>query len=372
MREGSKPPPIPPDASSGRLRAARAGTETQLQYPIEPAPLATPRRMPEPLARALANLQVEDATRAPDDATWRAMLAWIGRQLEQHERDRATYSSGNDLDAELTRLITSERLQRDHLRDQIDLASEVQRSFVPAVPLLTRRYVRLTGVYHPAAACGGDWWNYYDLPNDRVLVVIGDVTGHGLAPALMTGVARGACDALIRHLPDERLDCSVVLRELNHVMCTTGTSQMHMTCSVSILDVPNRSIHVASAGQTRPFLVKPHYAGAQIRPIVATGAPLGSNPDAQYRQITEDVGPDDIVFWFTDGVVDCENAMGEKFGDRRLRNILRDTQWTDPVNLREAVWEQIIDFLGETIPVDDITFAIARCAEPRRRSHRRR
>ncbi len=70
----------------------------------------------------------------------------------------------------------------------------VQQMLVPAKDVIVRPFVRLAGHFHPASECGGDWWTAHDLPDQKVLTVIGDVTGHGIASAIITGAAKAACD----------------------------------------------------------------------------------------------------------------------------------------------------------------------------------
>jgi serine phosphatase RsbU (regulator of sigma subunit) len=85
---------------------------------------------------------------------------------------------------------------------------------VPSEDVIDRGGIRLAGYFEPAAECGGDWWTVHDMPEDRVLIVIGDVTGHGISSAMITGVAKAACD-VARLFTNGRITTGALLEMMN-------------------------------------------------------------------------------------------------------------------------------------------------------------
>ncbi len=230
--------------------------------------------------------------------------------------------------------------------------------------MLQRDDLDLSSLYRPAGSFSGDWWNLYDLSDGRVILVIGDVTGHGVAPALLTGVAKGACDVLVRKTPTSRLESASLLRDLNESICSAGTEALHMTCAVAILDPATCRVQYASASHPLPYVVSDGEPEATLQQLVATGTPLGSVPDAEYEagEIILDDG--DVILWYTDGLIEFRNESDEEFGDRRLRQLLRTVGPIGTMPLRDIVWASLTEFAGGAEPNDDVTLVIVRMKRP--------
>ena len=254
---------------------------------------------------------------------------------------------------QLIRLL-SETAEKASLKKELEVARVVQNLLVPATDLLERPFLHIAGHFQPASECGGDWWAVYDLPENRVLTLIGDVTGHGISSAIITGAAKAACD-LACHVTKGHISPSELLGMMNAAIYETGRRQIMMTCVASVFDPQQRTLTVANAGHHFPF----HLRNGQLKPVMAQGQPLGASKDSTYEPATLTFAPNDVLVWFTDGVVECENEWGEQFSEKRLRAVCQRTASSGAQAIRDAVVEAVAAFKQQRPQMDDITLVIA-------------
>lgn len=244
----------------------------------------------------------------------------------------------------------SDAAERAGMRKELEVARIVQQLLVPSEDVIDRPQVRIVGLFQPASECGGDWWTVTDLADQRVLSVIGDVTGHGVSSAIITGAAKAACDLAV-HMTQGRLGASELLGLMNATLFQTGKRQIMMTCLAAVFDPAARMLSLANAGHPFPLLVRQGI----VHPLMAEGAPLGAAPDSQYAAIQVAVEPGDLLVSFTDGVVECENPLGEQFSERRLRAVAQRAAPGGALKVRDAVVDALIAFRQDTPMNDDLT-----------------
>jgi serine phosphatase RsbU (regulator of sigma subunit) len=247
-----------------------------------------------------------------------------------------------------------ETAEKASLKKQLEVARAVQQMLVPLDDVIDRPFVRLCGHFQPAAECGGDWWTVHDLPGGKVLTVIGDVTGHGISSAIITGAAKAACD-LARNFTGGKLTSASLLEMMNCSIFEAGRQKLMMTCAASIFDPETSTLSLANAGHHFPFLAR-HNA---VRPLVSHGSPLGAAEGTEYQAITVEVVPGDAVLWFTDGVTECENAAREQFSEKRLRAVFQAAAAGGPVAARDAIVRAVAAFRGDQALADDVTLVVA-------------
>jgi serine phosphatase RsbU (regulator of sigma subunit) len=247
-----------------------------------------------------------------------------------------------------------ETAERASMKKQLEVARAVQQMLVPPSDLIERGFVRVAGYFQPAAECGGDWWTVHDLPDGKVLTVIGDVTGHGISSAIITGAAKAACD-LARTFTNGKITAAALLEMMNCSIFEAGKQKLMMTCTASIFDPQTRTLTIANAGHNFPYL----YRQNSVRQIVTHGAPLGAGATTEYQASTVRLESGDAILWFTDGVTECENAEHEQFSEKRLRAVFQNAAPGGPLNVRRAIVEAVDTFRGERALDDDITIVVA-------------
>ncbi len=205
------------------------------------------------------------------------------------------------------------------LEQDMAAAGVLQRTFLPDSLGENSAGVRVVAEYMPAYAVGGDFYDFVDLGNGRVMGVIGDVSGKGVTAALT--MSRVSAD--IRRLVTEVAGPAELLERLNHTLSARMQDDRFVTALCVLLDAPNRRWIFANAGHVLPLLRRS--TGVVSRVAYSSGPPLGIVAHAQYREETISVAAKDILLLATDGVFEILSAP------RRPCSTMGVCQFTDLV-----------------------------------------
>jgi serine phosphatase RsbU (regulator of sigma subunit) len=259
--------------------------------------------------------------------------------------------------------LLAEQAQKASLEKEMELARQVQQAMLPPAVLDHHGAFKVVGACNPASQAGGDWWMYRKMSNGRMLLVVGDATGHGIHSAMIAATARGAVEALAA--VDERLlTPEQVLRAIDQAIRMVGEHNVLMTAFASVFDSQTGMLHYANAGQNFPFVIKLGETRvlAEASIIAASGNPLGDrNIAVEIRCGSLQLRPGDLFVCFTDGVVERANPQGKLFGDRRLRAALTGQPVPDSsalVTLRDRVLAAVEKHAEGAQAQDDITFVL--------------
>jgi len=250
-------------------------------------------------------------------------------------------------------LLHEEAMAKERMETQLDIASGIQKSLLPEVaPSLPG--MDLAGWNHPCEAVGGDYFDFVQLDDGRVAVVIGDVSGHGVGPALLMSSARAALRSLITCQvgPDEIM--AHLNRLLTDQVLTVGS---FITMIVATVDATERRMLFTNAGHPPPLVFES--ARLSIREPSERGLVLGVDPDAEYpagQAILLSSG--DVVALYTDGVLDAVNTAGECFGKERLTKVLVAHRDLPAQKIIDTIRAEVTGFCSETAPVDDLTLVL--------------
>jgi len=265
--------------------------------------------------------------------------------------------------------LISQNAEKVSLEKEMELARAVQQAMLPPAQLDQHGYFKVIGYCMPASQCGGDWWMYRKLSAGRMLLVVGDATGHGIHSAMIAATARGAVEALAA--ADERLlQPEQVLRAIDQAIANVGEHNVLMTAFAAVFDSQSGVLQYANAGQNFPYVIK---LGAtrvleDASIIAASGNPLGDRHiHVEIRRGTLQLRPGDLFVCFTDGVVERSNPSGKLFGDRRLRGALTGQPMHDAgalVQLRDRVLAALDAHAEGQVAGDDITFVLCQFDPP--------
>jgi len=270
--------------------------------------------------------------------------------------------------------LLAEQKTKASLEKEMELARQVQQAMLPPVALDHHGPLKVVGACNPASQAGGDWWMYRKMSNGRLLLVVGDATGHGIHSAMIAATARGAVEALAA--VDERLlTPEQVLRAIDQAIRMVGEHNVLMTAFASVFDSQTGTLHYANAGQNFPYVMRLGDARvlAEASIIAASGNPLGDrNIAVEIRRGSLQLRPGDLFVCFTDGVVERSNPAGKLFGDRRLRAALTGQPLPDGnalVALRDRVLAAVERHAEGAQAQDDVTFVLCQY-DPGRNSQR--
>jgi serine phosphatase RsbU (regulator of sigma subunit)/pSer/pThr/pTyr-binding forkhead associated (FHA) protein len=242
-------------------------------------------------------------------------------------------------------------LERERMSRDLRLAEQVQKRFLPqSVPVIPG--YEFFAHYDPAYEVGGDYYDFVPLPGNKLAVAVGDVSGKGVAAALM--MAKFSGDTRYCILTEN--SPAPAANELNSLLFSAGIEEKFITLSLSVLDVEKQTLEIASAGHLAVMVRRTSGTVEEFGESVA-GFPLGIVPDADYKQIAVKLNPGDVVAVFSDGVTDARNLREELYDSREKRRLLRRFAETSggPETVGRAILQDIREFSAGHMQVDDIT-----------------
>jgi sigma-B regulation protein RsbU (phosphoserine phosphatase) len=186
------------------------------------------------------------------------------------------------------------------------------------------------------------------------VLVIGDVSGHGVGAALVMATAR----AFLRGLLATSRDLPAVLGRLNGLLAADVQQGRFVTLFVGIVEPAAGVLHYASAGHDPPL----HHRAADGRwvELEATGPPLAILPDAEYPCRSVALAPGDWLILTTDGAWELRNAAGESFGRERLARAVDRLAAETPEGMLAGLRRCVLGFAGAVDPADDVSIAVVR------------
>jgi serine phosphatase RsbU (regulator of sigma subunit) len=240
---------------------------------------------------------------------------------------------------------------RRRLQLELRVAREIQMRLVPQGPLC------LAGVcfdffYRPSGEVGGDVFDVLPIDDTRVGMVIADASGHGVAAGLVAVMVRMVCQAYGLDASDPAL----VLRALNEELYSVVPPGQFATAFYAVADSGRNVLRYAAAGHPPPLLLRPHPRADQW--LREAGLPLGTVPDADFKEAAAEFPPGDRLLLFTDGVLDAVSDAGERMGVDRLADLAGAHREQTGPDFLHAMVEDVEQFLGAADASDDITIAL--------------
>ena len=197
-------------------------------------------------------------------------------------------------------------------RRDLEAATQIQKSFLPAarprVPQL-----HFFDYYSSARQIGGDYYDYIPLPGDRLAVALGDVSGKGVAAALL--MAR--LSAAARFSLASETDAATAMRRLNAALTQTGADDRFVTFTAAILDLRTYGVTLVNAGHMPPLRRRAGRPDVEEVGDAIVGLPLGVM-DKPYEQMSFPLEPGDVLVFYTDGVTEARNPGNDQYGLERL------------------------------------------------------
>jgi len=212
----------------------------------------------------------------------------------------------------LAQELEQERIERERIEQELRVARLIQQASLPKdVPQLEGW--EITPYYQPAREVGGDFYDFFELDDGQLGLVVGDATGKGMPAALMaeatSNMLRAVAQALGSSSPGE------VLARVNETLLARIPSNMFVTCFYAILDPKTAGLRYANAGHDLPYVRR----CGDAEELRATGMPLGLMPSMSYEEKETILGAGESALFYSDGLVEAHDSKGEMFGFPRLR-----------------------------------------------------
>jgi serine phosphatase RsbU (regulator of sigma subunit) len=250
------------------------------------------------------------------------------------------------------RLVAEVRRQRDEYEHDLILASQVQRQVLPKPPICPA--LELAAAMQTAQLLGGDYYDFFQISDNVVDVVIADVSGHGAAASLLMPSLAVALRLRARELEGP----AAIIKDLDTVLKQITSSATFVTMFYGRFDQSSRTLQYANGGHNPPLLIRPK-TGASLL-LEEAGPIVGILKEAQFSDTVVVLDQGDILTLFTDGVTEQENEAGDEFSISRLEEAIVGKETESASALVANISEAVSTFAGTKEQADDLTVVVVK------------
>jgi serine phosphatase RsbU (regulator of sigma subunit) len=274
-----------------------------------------------------------------------------GRFTEDHLKVLTTLASVAAIRVQNARLM-EQQMENVRLERELQVASEIQQRFQPASAPIVAGY-ELQGISFPCYEIGGDYYDFIQRENGRLIVALGDVSGKGPSAALLMSSLHAAVHA------HSELDNTLAktIGAVNRYLVDSTPANRFVTLFYAELDPKDGSLAFLNAGHNPPLIV---HAGGTMEQLAAGGLPLGIMANADFREGKTKLHPGDVLVIYSDGVSEAVNPKGEEFGPTRLYETVARNLDASAAGIRDRIESALTKFCQGTPAADDITLVICK------------
>lgn len=243
------------------------------------------------------------------------------------------------------------RVQLDELQQELKVASEIQQSIQPKnFDLLTGKYpFELFAKMKAAKQVGGDFYDFFFIDEDHLVLLIGDVSGKGMSAALFMAVSR----TLLRAYSHKGLSAGRCLQEVNDVLIRDNDSDLFVTVFYAILNLQNNELEYCSGGHNPPILLLPD---GSIKSLEDNQfIPLGIAENYVFTSKSITIEPGTSLVLYTDGITEALNQHQEFFSEERLNTFLTSVSTLSAEAMVTNLIEEVKNFANDNLQSDDLT-----------------
>ena len=291
-------------------------------------------------------------TQAPIDRGWGGVHAIFadpdGNTINIAESNPAT----EKIEAE-RRADQEKRDEKRRLEQEFTIAASVQAKLFPqkSPQLATLSYF---GLCQQARRVGGDYYDYLELSKGKVAFIVGDVSGKGIAAALLMAnlqaVLRGQCIVAVDDLPS-------LLSSVNQLFFANSPEASYATLFFGLYEDEHRSLTYVNCGHLPPLVQR---GNGKIERLLPTASVLGLFANLPCEKAHIELHPDDRILFYTDGATECTNRDGEEFGEEGLIAHLQQHAALPPLSFVQSL-SSTLNLFCESAQSDDITLLLAAC-----------
>jgi sigma-B regulation protein RsbU (phosphoserine phosphatase) len=266
---------------------------------------------------------------------------------------REAFSDRPTLGPEAARVLIRQSLEHQRVTQELSLAGRVQAGFLPQDPPVISGWDFAAGLV-PAGQTSGDFYDFIPLPDGRLGILVADVSGKGLGPALYMTL----CRTLVRVFASEQRDRpEVVLRAVNERVLSDVKSDFFATTFYAILDPTSGLLTYCNAGHLPPYLFRsPLHTGRDQ--LLTTGIPIGVMAGDHWERQDVWIKPNDLLVLYSDGVTEAENAAGDWFGKERLLATVEKHAGQGATQVHRAILDAVTGFVAGGRRAADLTLVV--------------
>ena len=255
--------------------------------------------------------------------------------------------------ANLLQTIADEVAQRERLNREVEIAREVQeRLFPQKLPII--QGLDFAGHCRPALGVGGDYYDFLALPKGNLGVAIGDVSGKGIAAALMMASLQASLRSEATRAPE---NLAAAVGNINRLVYEASASNRYATFFYGQYDPIQGRFEYVNAGHNPPILL---HRGDGVTRLEPGGTVVGLLENAPYEQGSVSLRPGDVLVAFTDGISEAMNLADEEWGEERLLDAIRGCKGESAQKLLDCLFDAATRFAGAAPQHDDMTLVVLR------------
>ncbi len=250
--------------------------------------------------------------------------------------------------------------ERTRLQKELEIARRVQLGLLPKTHPSIAGF-DIAGACLPALEVGGDYFDYVHLPDDRVGIAIGDVSGKGVPAAIYMTLTKG----ILQSHAEESLSPKQVLSKVNHLMYRTIERSWYVSMFYAVLDSRRRVLRFARAGHNPAIVL--HTGDNETKLLKTAGIGLGLEVGEIFTKTLVEgelpLSSGDTLIFYTDGFTEAMNSDLEEFGDQRFVDLLRQRCNGSARDLLQTAFDEVKAFAGDHPQHDDMTMVVLKVRE---------
>jgi len=244
--------------------------------------------------------------------------------------------------------------QRDRLQQDLELAAQVQRLFLPVgKPAIAG--LEIAGMMQPARSVSGDYYDYIPIDAHTLEIVVADVAGKGVPAALLMS----ATAAVMQLEANRDRNMLELVGRLNKEISSVSDGERYVTLLVAEIDARKRKVRYVNCGHNPALLFRAKTG--MVTSMDSSCPPVGMFSERPCELASEDLNAGDVMVFYTDGVTEAENPLGEEFGIDRLSAVVRRGASLSAEVLMNEIFSSAADFCSEGGFHDDVTILVVKC-----------
>jgi serine phosphatase RsbU (regulator of sigma subunit) len=241
-------------------------------------------------------------------------------------------------------------LRKKKIEEQLQIASEVQTSLLPAFPPEVKGY-NFAGICIPTYEIGGDYFDYFKLDENNIAIAIADVSGDGIPAALVMAAFR----ALLHSHSKSILNPSKLMTLINNQLSEYIRKRDFITAFYGIINIKENSISYTNCGHTEPLILRKN---GDIEKLKTCGPSLCLVDNASFKTAGVKLHNEDKIILYTDGVTEIFNKNSEEFGQERLINVIKKNPTESSFSLIKKIESETKNFCKDEFYNDDYTIVV--------------